>query len=326
MKLTPKKHRGFTLIELLVVIAIIGVLVGLLLPAVQAAREAVRRTACANNIRQIAIAMQAHHDAHKKFPLGQITMNNWHIYTDGSEGSWVSGKARKKDRRMWMHLICPFMELTPVYDQIMTAVTLDAQWPWQLSIGSAQYPSFMCPSDPNRGKISYYDQNRYAKTQSRGFCGNYLACGSSGSFGPTGGGGNLDGLFFAKSAVKISEVTDGLSKTVMLAEGVVVPDPLDNIDCRGGYFNANYGETLFSTQNQPNTSVGDGLGRFVRDWRPKAPTGSNPYVQFSRSYHSGGVNVAMADGSTRFVIDTVDATAWRAAGSRNGSESTGVLD
>jgi prepilin-type N-terminal cleavage/methylation domain-containing protein/prepilin-type processing-associated H-X9-DG protein len=327
MNPAPEKRRGFTLVELLVVIAIIGVLIGLLLPAVQAAREAMRRTACANNIRQIAIAMQAHHDAYRKFPLGQITMNGWEIFTDGSEGPWVSGKTRKTDRRMWMHLICPFMELTPVYDQIMTAVTLNAQWPFQLSIGSAQYPSFMCPSDPNRGKISYYDQNQYAKTQSRGFCGNYLACGSSGSFGPTGGGGNLDGLFFAKSAVKIGDVTDGLSKTVMLAEGVVVPDPLVSplIDSRGGYFNANYGETLFSTQHQPNTSVGDGLS-LVRDWRPKAPTGSTPYVQFSRSYHSGGVNVAMADGSTRFVLDTVDATVWRAAGSRNGSEPAGALD
>ena len=106
---------------------------------------------------------------------------------------------------------------------------------------------------------------------------------------------------------------------------VVVPDSPTGIDCRGGYFNAYAGETLFSTLRQPNTSVADGL-LFVTNWPPKAPTGSTRYVQYTRSWHSGGVNIAIADGSTRFVIDTVDATVWTAVGSRNGSEPTQGLD
>ena len=106
---------------------------------------------------------------------------------------------------------------------------------------------------------------------------------------------------------------------------VVVPDSPTGIDCRGGYFNAYAGETLFSTLRQPNTSVADGLG-FVTNWPPKAPTGSTAYVQYTRSWHSGGVNVAMADSSTRFVLDTVDAAVWTAVGSRNGSEPTRGLD
>jgi prepilin-type N-terminal cleavage/methylation domain-containing protein/prepilin-type processing-associated H-X9-DG protein len=327
MNSANEKRRGLTLVELLVVIAIIGVLIGLLLPAVQAARESMHSSACANNIRQIAIATQAHHDANRKFPFGQITMNSWEVFTDGSDGPYGSpGKVRKKDRRIWMHLICPFMELTQVYDKVITAVTTDAQWPYQLSIATKQYPAFMCPSDPNKGKICYYYQNTNGTTSTRGFCGNYLACASSGSFGSTGGGGDLNGIFFAKSAVKIAEVTDGLSKTVMFAEGVVVPDPLVSPfhDARGLYFNASFGETLFSTRYQPNTSVGDGLP--VRNWPPKAPTGSTSFVQYTRSWHSGGVNVAMADGSTRFVTDTVDAAVWTASGSRNGSEPTRGID
>jgi len=91
------------------------------------------------------------------------------------------------------------------------------------------------------------------------------------------------------------------------------------------YFNAISGETLFSTQRQPNTSVGDGL-YYTTDYRPWAPTGSSLCVQYTRSMHPGGANVAMADGSLRYVAELVDAEAWAAAGSRNGSESSGGLE
>lgn len=318
MKPTPKKHRGFTLIELLVVIAIIGVLVGLLLPAVQAAREAVRRSACSNKIRQIALGMHQHHDAMRAFPFGQVVPLYRQAALDGTYTTSYSNI--KTDRRCWMHMICPYLEMTDLYDEIMTSVTLNNAWPFQLTSANAQHPLFMCPTDANAGKISMW-----RVTSSRGFCGNYLAAAASRSFGGNGAGTDLDGIFYALSKTKTSDVTDGLSKTSMLAENVVVPDPPTGIDSRGAYFNAYAGETLFSTLRLPNTSVADGLS-FVTNWPPKAPTGSTRYVQYSRSWHSGGVNVAMADGSTRFVIDTVDAAVWTAAGSRNGSEPTPGLD
>lgn len=326
MNPATRSPRGFTLVELLVVIAIIGVLIGLLLPAVQAAREAMRRSACANNIRQISIAVHAYHDANKMFPIGQqVPLYHLEFPNGTSSESWAAN--RLTDRRCWMHMICPFMELTNVYDQIMTAVTLNTEWPFQLSVATATYPSFMCPSDSNAGKISYWDQNTNGKTSTRGFCGNYLACASSGSFGDSGGGRDLNGLFFVKSKVKIAEVIDGLSKTVMLAECVVVPDPLTSIDLRGGYFNTQNGEPLFSTQYQPNTSMGDGWYGSFRNWSPKAPTGgTHRFVQFTRSWHRGGVNVAMADGSVRFVTDSVNAAIWTAAGTRAGNDTTGALE
>lgn len=317
---------GFTLVELLVVIAIIGVLIAMLLPALQGSREAMRRNACANNVRQIALAVHNFHDANKKFPLGQQVPLNYLEFSDGTSSETYQ-ENYLKDRRCWMHMICPFMELTDVYNEIMAAVKLNSEWPFWLSVGTAKYPAFMCPSDSNAGKISYFNQNTYDKTQDRGFCGNYLACASSGSFGDSGGGRDLNGLFFVKSKVKAAQVTDGLSKTVMLAECVVAPDPLDSIDSRGSYFNAQCGEPLFSTQYQPNTSMGDGWYGYFRNWPPKAPAGgTHRFVQYARSWHSGGVNVAMADGSTRFMTDFVNAAIWTAAGTRADSDGSGALE
>lgn len=115
--------------------------------------------------------------------------------------------------------------------------------------------------------------------------------------------------------MKISEVTDGLSKTVMLAEGVAVPNVFgDTFDARGGFFYCNYGGALFSTRHQPNTSIGDKVSS-PTSWPPKAPSTSGDYQNYARSWHARGVNVAMADASTRFVSDAVNAAVWTAAGS-----------
>jgi prepilin-type processing-associated H-X9-DG protein len=224
----------------------------------------------------------------------------------------------KFDKRCWMHMICPYLEMTDVYDKIMTRVTLNTGWPFYADFARVPYPLFMCPSDSNAGKMSY------SGSENRGFRGNYLAAAASSTFGSNGGGTDLDGIFYALSKTKTSEVTDGLSKTLMLAENVVVPE-ITGVDCRGGYFNAYLMETLVSTYRTPNTSVGDRLHN-MQDWPPKAPGNGVWYSQFTRSWHSGGVNVAMADGSTRFVLDTVAADVWTAAGSRNGSEPKGGLD
>jgi len=311
------RSAGFTLVELLVVIAIIGTLVGLLLPAVQAARESMRLASCANKERQIALALHNYHDANQKFPLGQQTPLQHYEFPDGtSSASWAANALL--DRRCWMLVICPFVELPGCYDAIMTQVRLNTTAFYDLTCASKKYPDFMCPTDPNAGKIYRWG--------TRGFCGSYLACSGTGSFGTQGAATNLNGIFFVKSKVKSSDITDGLSKTVLLGECVVVPEPPSvNLDCRGGYFNANYGETLFATRYQPNTTVGDGLSNTI-NYTPWAPNTSSSYVQYTRSLHPAGVNVAMADGSIRFVSNMVDAAIWTAAGSRAGNETTGVLE
>lgn len=154
MNPATENRRGFTLVELLVVIAIIGVLIGLLLPAVQAARESMRRAACADKIRQIALGMHSHHDAQRRLPLGQTPPLAYWQKTDGSFQSASPGTNIKMDRRCWMHMISPYLEMTDVYDQIMTSVTLNNAWPFQLTSGNTRHPLFMCPSDSNAGKIS----------------------------------------------------------------------------------------------------------------------------------------------------------------------------
>ena len=299
-------------------IFIIGILVGLLLPAVQAAREAMRLSSCANNERQIAIALQNFHDANRVFPFGMVTPIGALAYKDGTYGFSYS-TPYYTDRRCWMLMVCPYMELTEVYTEIMKGVTLNNGWPFDFPSCNRKYPAFMCPTDPNAGKINYTGGS------SRGFCGNYLACAASGTFGGSGAGTSLDGIFYALSKTKISDVTDGLSKTALLGECVVVPSSVASIDTRGGYFNCNYGETWFSTKYQPNTSIGDGMA-VITNWPPMAPNGSSPYVLYTRSWHSGGVNVAMADGSVKFVTNIVDAAVWTAAGSRAGGESLRSLE
>ncbi len=229
-------------------------------------------------------------------------------------------------------MISPFVEMTNVYSDVMKTVNLtastlpDTPQLKDITVGATRHPQFMCLSDPNAGKIAWSRDGTTNAAYRRGFCGNYLACAASTTFGGIGSGTDFDGVLLPGRTVKISDVTDGLSKTAMLAEGVAVPNVFgDTFDARGGYFYCNYGGTLFSTRYQPNTSVGDKVSS-TTSWLPRAPTTSGDYQNYARSWHDGGVNVAMADASTRFVGDNVNAAIWTAAGSRNGSETLPALD
>jgi prepilin-type N-terminal cleavage/methylation domain-containing protein/prepilin-type processing-associated H-X9-DG protein len=305
---TPSR-RGFTLIELLVVIAIIAVLIGLLLPAVQKVREAASRAKCQNNLKQIGLALHNYHTEHERFPPGR-------------PGDWQSG-----DRRSWFHLVLPYVEQGALGQAVerWTGIT------YELPERFTRVPSFICPSDPHGGKNNEYLVG--VDCCPEGLHGNYLLCTGTAPANPPTDPTNSrrDGLFYTQSRVRLTDVTDGTSNTLMGAEIVVVPDPRPpsmgppwNEDRRGRYYNGYDADVLMTTLYPPNTTVGDVYWCCVPlPLAPCASVSNSSQNLSARSYHPGGVNAVLADGSVRFISNTVTPSVYTALGSRAGGEVPG---
>ncbi|QDT75074.1 DUF1559 domain-containing protein [Lacipirellula limnantheis] len=320
----PHRRRrapsAFTLVELLVVIAIIGVLVALLLPAVQAAREAARRSTCVNNLKQIALGALNFESSKKQFPPGTY---NWiDRYGGGATGP------TEQDRRCWMHDLWPYIE----------QATLSAQFEAHMKKAGASalgfpkldtiIPSAMCPADHLSPKLhTFWGGLDGLPTQ--GFSGNYVASAGSLYFnkalpGDTAVGAassaRQDGVYFALSKISPADITDGLSNTLAFTEIKLVEDT-DSHDLRGRYHNPTHGGVLFTTLYPPNTSRPD---RF--NWCALKPPADAPCLQVTsemqiaaRSYHSGGiVNAARVDGSVAAISDDVEVAVYNQLGSRGG--------
>jgi hypothetical protein len=310
---------------LLVVIAIIGLLIALLLPAVQAAREAARRSQCTNNMRQVALGLLNHVDVHKAFPHGTypvIDCLTCNVPTIGPNN----------DRRSWMQDMLPYIEEENLYEQFviyMNAGGSALNFPQNVTIVTPM----MCPSDPLGPKLVTYNGGGgvgNGVTNSQGFSGNMVVCVGN-SYENPGSDANstnptlVNGIMFSRSTTRMKEIQDGTSHTALVSEIILTPDVIDN-DIRGRYYNPSHGGVLFSTLYPPNTSVPDQV-----DWCSAAPVPLAPCIpsqgadlgnlyMSARSYHTGGVNLALADASVRFIGDDVSPVVYQAIGSRNGAE------
>ncbi len=310
------KRRGFTLIELLVVIAIIAVLIGLLLPAVQKVREASALSQCANNLKQIGIALHSYHNDQGTLPPGQ-----WNdFYTN--QYPWCRG--------CWVQPILPYLEQANLYEVYVTG------GPSQLAANNTTggrallqthkdtiIKTLLCPSDPNSPKTHTIDTNTVSDgtTAMQGMHVNYVVCSGSTTYGT---GLDLNGIFFVQSQTRFTDIKDGTSNTLMGSEICVSPDVTAN-DLRGRYCNSWEGNSWFSTVNPPNTSVPDAQN-YETQSIPQAPvtvtsTSSGAAFLAARSYHSEVVNALLADGSVRTISNMVNATVYQALGSMSGGES-----
>ncbi len=322
-------RRAFTLVELLVVIAIIGILIGLLLPAVQVAREAARLSSCSNKIKQLAIGFHGFHDARQRFPSGSTGQESWSLTSTIAAKNFEPDAYGNNDTTSWLVRILPYIECTEIWNATRSGSgtplnTSSVTW----SAASMRIDTTVCPSNVAAGKITL----PLTGTWNYGIQGSYVACtGSNGVYSNAGACDARSGMAFCNSRVKVKDVTDGLSKTLLLSEIVVTPGR----DVRGAYWSNWRGWANFSTRYPPNTSVSDksfGFGNAnegdgpMQNWLPLAPVEDNSgdRVLYARSQHSGGVNAAMADGAVRFVTNFVSPTIWMGLGSRAGGEKDGV--
>lgn len=296
-------RKGFTLVELLVVIAIIGILVALLLPAVQAAREAGRRSSCSNNFKQIGLALHNYHDTHRRFPMGFSEAMSVHI------------------RECWMQLLLPFMEQAPMFNKYMAdgnTYIMDVP----ASIKDNAIPVLLCPSDganPAMGANGGYRPDGY------GAAGNYVGCAGDNIMWASQ---DTRGLFGNASKRNFASVTDGTSNTLAFSE-VIIRGPVGQGWGDGGSYwgGARWGGYGFTTLQAPNTTIADQVYECKSTTFPKAPctsiADSDADQNFARSYHPGGVQVGLVDGSVRFLSQTISLPTYQALSTINVGEVVG---
>ncbi len=298
---------GFTLVELLVVITIIGILIALLLPAVQAAREAARRSQCTNNLKQFGLGLQAYESSYGCFPPGSV--RRW-----SSATSWTTSMIS------WTARILPSLDQASIFERI----------DWQLEPGAAgvnvplmaaDLPFCRCPSAPLARPSTAYGPT------------NYVACvgNKDGFYEDTAAEvSNGSGVFTVNSFIRVAQISDGLSNTMFLSEckigypfnmrytswawatciaGLSPPATANDSGCRGySWFYASDGSFwAYTTMLRPNDP-------FFQTYECQGSSMQGRYA--ARSFHPGGVNIGLGDASVRFIGDTIDSQTWIALGSR----------
>lgn len=326
--------RGFTLIELLVVIAIIAVLVALLLPAVQQAREAARRSECKNKLKQLALAIHNYHDNYRMFPPG--TVNGAERTGNPDDPNGCHGGGQQCIGGPWVVMILPYIDQAPLFEQhqkIVSERTEAVDWYGNgaytsqgIWIGSERVPFMDCPSHPKNEQLMANGTGLEHLAR-----GNYAACYGAGGYGSSyTNNASVGGLFGNNSNFRMRDAIDGTTNTIMLSElKYRSPGPSSTGDIRGTWAYGSMGANIFSTLTGPNSNENDAIWG-CRHW-PDMPcgsstTGGGAYQNLwaaARSYHTGGVQAALADGSVRFISDNIDLGTWNSLGSRAGGEVVG---
>ncbi len=309
-----RRAFGFTLVELLVVIAIIGILVALLLPAIQAAREAARRSQCSNNLKQLGLGLHNYHDTHGWFPPGVIA-NTLNL------GTTPPGAMS------WMPLLLPFMEQAPLHEQLLPYMVTRSSSGFPSHLMNSVVPGLMCPSDPAAPKTGEIHgagtpPDGVPPDYNDGFSGNYLLCHGSQQVTAANATG-MNGMFYYRSRIRMASVVDGTANTVMGAEIITVPEiTTAHRDWRGRYYRADHLSSIFSTNQPPNTTLSDYCRTCQAPAVKEAPcyTSTDPQYLFARSFHPGGVQAVLADASVRFVSNSIDTAVWQALGTREAGE------
>lgn len=288
-----RKLRGFTLVELLVVIAIIGILVALLLPAVQAAREAARRVQCSNNLRQMGIALHNYHDTRRSFPSGM---------------SWPN-------RMFWSGQLLPYIEQTSLHGMV------DLTSPWNVppnSIALATYASvFRCPSSTTPQHLDAAGiTNRVPSDYNA--CTSGLIARESGP-NPLAGRDDADGLFFVNSGLGMRDIIDGTSHTVAIGEVLFSyqPSGADHFGLQQ-FLDHWYIGTPEGFGNEVSESMSS-TACPLNAWRDASLFVDEKELAFG-SRHPAGSQLLFADGHSDFISETIDRQTWSALGTRGYGE------
>jgi prepilin-type N-terminal cleavage/methylation domain-containing protein len=331
-----KRNAGFTLVELLVVIAIIGMLIALLLPAVQAAREAARRMQCSNNLKQIALAQHNYHDAHRALSAGNYTRPSYRTNPDPNipDGSEYDRYRNPHDAGGvpcgmwgWPALIAPFMEMTALH----SAINFDRRSyafgvvvrgtghnrtptscgdPYHADV-AASAPSFLrCPTAPQnaaRGNSTKdYALNGGADLPER-----------SGPGGPSPTARTVNmAVFHLHSAIRLERISDGTSNTFLALELSSQTLPGSAIETVADPRDTAYGNP-FVFVNHASHGYATFTQSGVMDFLPNEMGFSDQPTRSPRGFHPGGLQAAMCDGAVRFISNSVNRHAWFAAFTRN---------
>lgn len=353
-----KNRTGFTLVELLVVIAIIGILIGMLLPAVQSVREAARRTSCSNNMRQIALAVLNRESALSNFPLNQVGPGR-----SDDNGGYEAGYYS------WLVPTLPYLEQNNVHDAIHHDINNGDEFGFKISedhpnasAANTLIDIFLCPSDfalhsteiamgsANPAPDNYVG-NAGWPSHATGYAGERQLPGKFN--GIIGFENPSDNVQWHGNEVTLSDVRDGTSNTSMVSERLVQngnsPDEIRGYDRRLESFHITGSARTLSelaaqidpTQTHSHVFESGHVGRaWISGFALTAPTFMHvnspnslighfntsqvegDFVVAPSSRHVGGVNMAMVDGSMRFVRDSIDQELWWALGARDDGRIT----